>query len=324
MTENDSAPKIPLSLPQKVLYGFLYAFLYLHSLLPMRVLYVLSDILYLLVYRVVGYRRKMVRKNMADCFPERSREELLKAEIEFYHWFCDYIVETIKLTTISEDEMRRRMKFEGLEEFESAVAQGKSCTVYLGHFCNWEWVSSIGVHLPSGAYAGQIYHELESPALNNLFLKIRGRFKVNNIRMDKTFQTLHMMKGEGCPVLVGYISDQAPGFNDMHCWPWFLNHDTPVYTGPEKMARLMHTPVFYLDITRPQRGHYVGRVVKICDDASQTENFFPTLEFFRLLEDSIKRNPGLWLWSHNRWKRTREQFNAHFTEEQRKRILARP
>lgn len=310
---------------QQVLYALVYGFIYVVSLLPMWIHYRFSDFLYFLVYHVVRYRRKLVRRNLADSFPEKSADEILRIERRYYAWFCDYIVETLKLTSISQAEMQRRMRFFGLEQIEEAMRRGDSSTCYLGHYCNWEWVSSIGLNYSDNIRTGQIYHELESPVMNRFFLKIRGRFKGHSIRMNQTLQTLIAWRREGIISCTGYIADQVPGFHDMHCWPMFLNHDTPVYTGTERMARILGGPVFYLDLSRPRRGYYECRVVKITDDIKLMPNFQPTLRYFELFEQTIRRDPAFWLWSHNRWKRTRQDFiNAIPDEQQRQRILSRP
>ena len=126
-----------------LLVNCIYGVLYLLSLLPLRIHYLFSDFFYLLVYYVVRYRVKLVRKNLADSFPEKSAEELRKTEKAFYHWFCDYIVETIKLISISKKELQRRMVFKGVEVIDEMIENGQSCAMYLGHYCNWEWVSSF-------------------------------------------------------------------------------------------------------------------------------------------------------------------------------------
>ena len=127
----------------KVLYYLTYAVLWLLSLLPLWVHYLISDAIYLVVYRLVGYRKKLVRKNLKDCFPEKTETEILRIEKDFYRWFGDYLVETIKLLTISEKELKRRMVFKGTEIVDEVVESGRSCAVYLGHYCNWEWITSL-------------------------------------------------------------------------------------------------------------------------------------------------------------------------------------
>lgn len=308
----------------KIAYYLIYSTMYALSLLPLWVLYRLSDLLYMLIYKIAGYRRRMVRNNLEASFPTKTETELNRIESDFYAWFCDYIVETIKMTSISNSEICRRVKYENMNVIHEVYKQGRPVTIYMGHYCNWEWVTSIGLHLPKGMKGCQLYHELESKAMDDIFLKIRQRFGTQCIRMDRTLQTLIGLKREGIQTCTGYIADQAPGFHDMHCWPFFLNHDTPVYTGPERMSRILDCCMVYLEITRPKRGYYTCKVVKIADNVSDEEYFAPTLTFYRLFEKTIQKNPQYWLWSHNRWKRTREEFNRLFTEEQRKKILSRP
>ena len=146
----------------KLLYWLTYGTLYLLSLLPLRVHYIISDFIYLVVYHLVGYRVKLVRKNLADSFPEKSETELRRIERDFYRWFCDYLVETVKLLTISEKELKLRMVFKGTEIVDEVVESGQSCAAYLGHYCNWEWITSLPLWVSPKAQCGQIYHVLEN------------------------------------------------------------------------------------------------------------------------------------------------------------------
>ena len=306
-----------------MMYYVIFAFWYLLSLLPMRIHYVLSDMLYLLLYKVAGYRIKVVRKNLTTSFPEKSEEELRQIERRFYHWFCDYIAETVKMFSMSKKQMRRRMQFEGLEQVDDDLRNGRSCTVFLGHYCNWEWISSLPLNLTAENTAGQLYHPIENKAMDRLFLYSRGRYGAISLEMKEAFGILRNWQKEGRHTVTGYISDQVPGFSSMHYWPWFLNHDTPAYTGAERIARVLNTTVYYLDIYRPRRGYYVAKVVRMTSEPQKEEKFALTEKYYRLLENSIKRAPEFWLWSHNRWKRTREEFNALYPEEERQRILSK-
>lgn len=143
---------------QKILYYTVYGLLYGLSLLPLRLLYVLSDAIYLLIYHVVHYRRRVVWKNLRSSFPDRTEADLRQIEKDFYHWFCDYAVETIKLFSISEKEMRRRMLFKGSDRVDECLLRGQSCAIYLGHYCNWEWVTSLPLWVSQKGQCGQIYH----------------------------------------------------------------------------------------------------------------------------------------------------------------------
>lgn len=303
-------------------YYLSFALWFIISLLPLWVFYRLSDGLYYLVYHVVRYRRRVVYANLRSSFPEKSEAEIERIAKDFYSFFCDYIVETLKLFSMGEKNIRKRMKFEGLDQVKEDFANGRSVSVYLGHYCNWEWISSLGLHLDE--QCGQIYHPLENATLDRLFLYMRGRFKAQSIKMDDTFLTILKWKKEGRKNIVGYIADQVPGYNNIHYWADFLHHDTPVFTGAERISKIMDTAVYYIDVERPRRGYYVARFIKIADSLNEHPVFFATEQYFRLLEQNIQRAPQYWLWSHKRWKRTREEFNRLFTEEERKKRLSKP
>ena len=303
-------------------YYLSFTLWFIISLLPLWVFYRLSDGLYYLVYHVVRYRRRVVYDNLRSSFPEKSEAEIKRIAKDFYSFFCDYIVETLKFFSMGEKNIRKRMKFEGLNQVKEDFANGRSVSVYLGHYCNWEWISSLGLHLDE--QCGQIYHPLENATLDRLFLYMRGRFKAQSIKMDDTFLTILKWKKEGRKNIVGYIADQVPGYNNIHYWADFLHHDTPVFTGAERISKIMDTAVYYIDVERPRRGYYVARFIKIADSLNEHPVFFATEQYFRLLEKNIQRAPQYWLWSHKRWKRTREEFNRMFTEEERKKRLSKP
>ena len=306
---------------KSILYFPVFAFWFLASLLPLRLLYLFSDLLYYPLYYLARYRRKVVRDNLVSSFPEKSLVEIVRIEKGFYSFFCDYIVETVKFFSMSEKQLKRRMTFEGTELVTEAFDAGRSCSCYLGHYCNWEWVSSLPIHLDRPITCGQIYHPLESKAIDQLFLYLRGRFGSKSIAMDDTFRTVLGWKKKKEINIVGYISDQVPGYENVHYWADFLHHDTPVFTGTERIAKMTDTTVVYLDITRPKRGYYHCRFVKIADSLNDHSLFYATKQYFHLLEGSIQRAPQYWLWSHNRWKRTRAEYDQLFTkEEQAKRL----
>lgn len=299
----------------KILYYLTYAVLWLFSLLPMWVHYLISDGIYVIVYHLVGYRKKLVRKNLSDSFPEKSEAEIIRIEKDFYRWFCDYFVETIKLLTISRQELRRRMVFKGAELVNKLTENGQSCAVYLGHYCNWEWITSLPLWVTPKAQCGQIYHVLENSEFDKLFLKLRQRMDAVCIPMAETLRKLAEYRQQRQPVVIGYISDQVPFWNNIHHWCPFLNHDTPVLTGTERLARSAGHAVFYIDVERPKRGYYVAEFKLIARDPKQTEDYQLTDAYFTLLEASIRRAPQFWLWTHNRWKRTHEEFNLRYDAE---------
>lgn len=296
----------------KINYHLLYSLFYVLSLFPLRGLYLLSDILAWLAHSVVRYRRGVVRSNLMSAFPEKDISEIKKIEKGFYRFLGDYFVETVKLTTMSERQMRRRLEVIGAEEINATMKNGKSCTLLLGHYCNWEWVSSLPIHFNKDATCVQIYHPLENKGANEAFLRLRNHFGATSVSMDETLPFLIKCKKEGRPTVTGYIADQAPLFNSIHLWVDFLNHETPVFTGPERISKFLKAEVFYVDIKRPRRGYYTLHFRRMTSDASTSRDFEVTRHYYALLQDSIEHAPQYWLWSHKRWKRTREEFNRLF------------
>ena len=291
-----------------ILAKLLYVLLYLLSLLPMWVHYLFSDLLYVLVYKLVGYRLGVVRKNLSSSFPEMSEKELRQTEHQFYHWFCDYIVESIKLLSASKKQMMRRMQFKGTELANQVLEEGRSIALYMGHYCNWEWVSTLPLWVSPKGQCGMIYHPLENPEFDSLFLKIRSRMGVIGIPMEDAARVLIKNKREGKPLMIGFLSDQVPFWKSIHHWLDFLNHDTPVLTGTERIVRMVDHAAFYLDIRRVRRGYYEAEFKVLSLEPKKLSEFELTDLYFQQLEETIRRDPPYWLWTHNRWKRTHEEF----------------
>lgn len=294
-------------------YNLLYSFVWLISLLPLGVLYLLSDFIFFLTYHVVKYRRKVVYDNLHNALPERTEKELRKIEKDFYHFFADYIVETIKLCSISQKEMYRRMEFEGVEEMVKMLHEkGKNFAfIYLAHYGNWEWVSSLGSHIhdvDASVVAAQIYHPLRNKAFDRLFLKMRSRFDGENVGMKETLRYVVRHLRAKQPTIIGFIADQAPKWNSIHHWTPFLHHNTPVFTGTEQIGKQVDALIFYAHMERPKRGYYRCQISLVADDIKQRPNFELTDIYFQMLEKSIQQSPAIWLWSHKRWKRTYEEY----------------
>ena len=279
----------------------------------MCVLYVFSDALYLLVGRVVKYRHKVIWKNLKESFPEKDEAELQRIECEFYHYFCDYLVETIKLLNMSKRELRQRMVFTGIEEMNELLEKGVSCAVYLGHYGNWELITSLPLWVSEKAQCCQVYHPLRNERLINsssLYAKNIMHFVFQWQRhCDKLF-----LIDRRQPIVIGYIADQAPFWNNIHHWVDFLNHDTPVLTGSERIIKKTGQAVFYGDVSRVRRGYYQCDFKLITTEPAKYKDWEITDKYFQLLEETIRRQPELYLWSHKRWKRTREEFNLRYDE----------
>lgn len=296
-----------MNVGQKLVYYLLYGFVYLHSLLPLRVLFVFSDLLYLLLYYVVRYRRKLVRKNLRDSFPEKTEEELVSIERGFYHWFCDYIYEAIKLVSMSKEQMKRRVTFHNVEYIRKQIEEKRGVVMYFGHYCNWEWFTSLALHLPQDIKGGQVYHPLENKAFDTLFLKIRAAMGSESISMLNVFRHIVKAKKEGRVCVIGFNSDQCPLFPATRYWTDFLNHkDTLFITGTEQIARKFNFVSIYFELRRPRRGYYDITIVPIAENPNELPEWEITERYARLIEKTVQREPRYWLWSHNRWKRTLE------------------
>lgn len=278
----------------------------------MRAHYIMSDIIYFLLYRIIGYRRKTVRWNLTSAFPEKDEQEIKQIERRFYHWFCDYFVETIKMMTISEAEMRRRMVFKGTDAINQLVNEGTSCAVMLGHYCNWEWISTLPMSVNSSAVCAELYHPIENLDFDRLFLYIRQRFGSICIPMEETLRHIVKYQREERPLVIGYIADQKPNWRNIHLWMPFLNHMTPVFTGSERIVKRTRQAAFYGDVRRIKRGYYECEF-KLIEKSSETmPDYQLTERYMQELERTIRRDPALWLWSHDRWSRTKEEFDFRF------------
>ncbi|MDE6299261.1 MAG: lysophospholipid acyltransferase family protein [Muribaculaceae bacterium] len=292
--------------------------------LPLWLLYGVADVVAFLAGSVIGYRRKVIWENLERCFPDMTDKERRGIERKFYHFLGDYFVETLRLGRMSRKEILKRMRFENMEEVNEILKSGRSITLYLGHYCNWEWVSSMPLHMPPGTIGGQIYHPLESAASDYAFLKIRDHFGACSINMEQVLPVMMGWHRKGIISMVGYISDQAPHYHGIHYIADFFGCETPTYTGPERLSKTFKTVVYYLNMSRPKRGYYVGRFIKMSDDASKERPFELTQKYYNLLEENIKEAPQYWLWSHRRWKRTKEDFFKCYGEEDALRRLRRP
>lgn len=299
---------------KEFLYNIIYGIFYLVSKLPYRALYVISDIANLVLYHIVRYRRDIVRRNITSAFPEKSLEECIAIEHGFYRWFCDYFVETVKLMSVSRQELLRHIEFRGTDKIEECFDRGQTCAGILGHYGNWELLSATGLVIKKHpeAVIGLIYHPLRSQLFDRLFINMRQSMGGVCVPKKDILRYLVSFRSQNLMNLFGYIADQAPRYRNIHLWLPFLNHDTPVFTGAERIMRKMNNAVFYIDVERPERGKYIYTFKLMTDKPGEMPEFEITKKFFVMLEQTIRREPRFYLWSHNRWKRTREEFDKEF------------
>lgn len=282
-------------------YPILSAPLYLLLALPLRVLYVLSDLVYFILFYAAGYRKKVVYSNLKNAFPGKSEQELNLIAKKFYRHMVDVVFETLKLATISKEELLKRLVFTNYEVIDQFKARNQSFVFVLGHMGNWEWTGpSFSQNHPMKLYG--LYHPLSNQFFDWFLYKLRTRFGVGLIPMNKLLREMVKLKNECCAI--AFIADQTPSSENAY-WINFLHQDTPVFLGTEKIARRFNYPVVYASASKPARGRYVYTFKVITSEPNNTQEGFITKEHTRLLEEDIKATPHIWLWSHRRWKHKR-------------------
>ena len=301
-----------LNRKQKLLYRLVYSTFYTISLLPMRVLYVISDLVFPFVYTF--YRRRLVRQQLTECFPEKSLKEIKDIERAFYHWFCDLFVEIIKQFSMSPEEMQRRMVFVDYDKaFEHFTPERPMLFMMLGHYGNWEWMASLQ-YSAKDVHCSQVYHPLNNDVFDLLFLQLREQYGGECIPMRKTIRRLLQLNAKGKPVICGMISDQQPRWDAIHHFSPFLNHDSAVFIGTEEIAKKMNSLVYYGSVTRVKRGYYQCRAIPISLNPDELDDYQITDRYMQLLEHDIRQHPELWLWTHKRWTRTKEEWEDRNTK----------
>lgn len=286
------------------LYSF---FLKLLSSIPFRILYVISDCLFYLIYYVARYRRKVVRTNLTESFPGKDLKEIKSIEKKFYRFFTDNLLESCKMTTISQEEIKRRMNFKNMDAFNADLKAGKSISLYLGHFGNWEWCSSIPLHFIDGITSAQIYHQLRNKNIDKLILRNRERMGATCIEMRKTARYINEQVKANKVCVTGFIADQSPRMKDVRYFLPFLNHQVPVLIGTEKLTKHYDFAAWFVRVKRVSRGFYEAEVIRMHEDPKSLPDYELTEIYFRMLEEAIQAQPELYLWSHRRFKHAKKQ-----------------
>lgn len=290
----------------KLSYYIALPFIYLLSVLPFPVLYLVSDFFYFILYRVIGYRKKVVFNNLRRSFPHKTDQEIRAIEKRFYHYFCDLFLETFKTLTISPDKMLKRCGMDpaALQLFNEFAAKEQSIVIVMGHYGNWEWAGNT-FSLLCQHQLFVIYHPLSNKYFNNLIIKMRTRFGTKLIAMKDTFR--EMVANRTQLTATAFIADQTPA-PDKAYWMNFLNQDTPVFPGTEKIAQKMNYPIVYVSIRKIKRGYYSlsADVLKL-PPFNTTQEGIITEAHTKRLEADIVAHPDTWLWTHRRWKHQRPE-----------------
>ena len=270
--------------------------------LPLGVLYLLSDLAYPILYYIIRYRRRLVRENLRNSFPEKSEEEILSIEKKFYRNLCDVFIEAFKCLHISDQEMLRRVEILNCELPERIASEGKNVFMLLGHLGCWEWYQEVSVRYKAPKKTCEIYKQIVSPYFASLMHEIRSRWDTTQIEMSQTVRTLLQWHAKGEPFLCGFIQDQRPDRKAKDSI-MFLNQQTWYIPGAEEIARKANAELIYLDVEKPSRGHYRLTFREMIPNEEEANSRYPLSQnFWHKMEQTIRRQPELWLWSHNRWR----------------------
>ncbi|QQL51117.1 lysophospholipid acyltransferase family protein [Mucilaginibacter ginkgonis] len=292
---------------KKALASLVVFFLYLLSLLPLAVLYVLSDVLYIVTYYLIGYRRKVVAENLKNSFPEKTEAELNTISKKYYRYLCDLMVETIKLLTMSQAEVTKRVDLYNTAFLEETLASGKSIICVNGHYGNWE-LGALRLGQITNHKRIIVYKPISNEAAESVFTRMRSRFGATLVPMKSILRTLVALKNE--PTISVFVSDQTPVKEEAHYFTQFLNQPTAVFLGIEKLATTFNSTVVFADVRVLKRGYYSCTFVPLFNEPKQTAQYEITNTHVHHLEEMIKREPQYWLWSHRRWKFKPEPANA--------------
>ena len=282
-------------------YGLIIGLLRMIAIMPLWVLYPISSCLCVVAHYVVRYRVKVVRKNLRNAFPLKSDKELRRIEKKFYRNFCDIIIETIKLLHISDRQLKRRVELINTELIDEIVEQRRPIIAFLGHCGNWEWVPALTLKISEPKQMGALYKPLRNKVMNKVILKIRSRFSQECIPVKSAYRRLLELKRQDKTFIIGFIADQRPVGQPLHNWTTFMGQPTAFMAGGETIGDKVDARFVYFDIMRRGRGRYSITFTDMQVDPDDKDEFPYTRLFYRLLENSINRQPDSWLWSHNRW-----------------------
>lgn len=285
---------------QYLIYLLAYPIIWTISMLPFRLLYLFSDFVYIIVYRIIGYRKRTVRKNLALALPHLSNKELLIIEKKFYSHMCDMFLEMIKTMNISKEEICKRFVFKNIEIYKELEKQGKSVAVICSHYASYEWIISMNYYSDFAGYG--IYKQIKNPYFDKLVHKIRSRFNAKLITTRQTVPTIINNAKKNVLSLYGFASDQSPKAKGAMHWAKFMGIDVPVHVGAEMLSKRYNMILLYLNTKKVKRGYYEATLEVLSENPKEVPDFQLTDQYLKLLEKQIYEAPEFYLWTHKRWK----------------------
>lgn len=269
------------------------------QLFPLEFHFLFSNFLYWLIYSLVGYRKKVVRKNLNAAFPDKNEDEIIQIEKEFYRGFADMFIETLYFSNLWKEKDKSRLELVNVELFYEQVKNGRNVIVLTGHFGNWEYMQLFQNKIREKTFF--VYKKLNNKTFDQFYRSLRERVAIP-IEMRETYRRLMHENQFKNPWGALFISDQRPAASDLNNWVQFLNQDTPVMTGTERIAHKTNAVVLYLEVKRIKRGYHRASFEMLLVNPRETAPLEITTRFMQRLEKSIVEAPAQYLWSHNRWK----------------------
>ena len=285
---------------QLLAFVVIYPVLWVTSMLPFRLLYVVSDALYFILYRLIGYRKKTVSENLKLVFPEKSEAERKRIEKKFYHHLCDIILEAIKSMNIRKEDMKERFKFTNIEIIKDFEKRNKSISLMCAHYGSWEWIFILQAYTSHKTFA--IYKRLNNKYFDRMIRKIRARYDSYLISTKETAAVLTENKKKGLLTINGFAADQSPKKNKAYHWSKFMGIDVPVHTGAEMLSKKLDLSVVFFSVKRVKRGFYETTFKTLTEAPNNFEDYKITDQFISLVENQIYEAPEYYLWTHKRWK----------------------
>ena len=290
-------------------YYLLYPVAWCLGKLPYKVQFLFSDLVRWVLYGVVRYRREVVRTNLRNSFPEKSEQERKQIERAFYKHLADVFIETLSLASVSEHQIRQRMKYLNLDDLMRWTG-GRSWISAMAHYGSWEYTTNFDLY-KTHDNALAVYRPLTNKGADRFYHRIRSRFGVIPIAMHDVGREMMRRKRENSHVTLALIADQTPGWPEIQNWTLFLGQWTPFFMGMEKLALKFHMPVVFLDVHKVRRGYYEARFDLIYDGDEAVAEGEITRRYAERLEQMIRTRPELWMWSHRRWKHSLDNWLAN-------------
>ncbi|NCO64725.1 MAG: lysophospholipid acyltransferase family protein [Flavobacteriales bacterium] len=285
---------------QFLVFILVYPFLWFISILPFRILYLISDGVYVLLYYVIGYRKKVVDHNLKLVFPNKSELERKLIRKRFYHHLCDMFLEMIKTLSISKKELDERFKILNIEELKRLESLNKSIILMYGHYASWEWSIAIQNYIKFSGYG--VYKKLANKYFDKLVRDIRSKFNTSLISTKEIPYVIHNNERKGIKSLTAFISDQSPRLTKDVYWSNFMGIKVPTFIGAERLAKKLDFTIAYLKVNKVKRGFYEAEIIVLAENPKTFKDYQLTEAFNREVEKQIYNAPEYYFWTHKRWK----------------------